>query len=126
MRTKCPKVPSPPYKRMERKIFFQLYQSLVCSTLDYSSPTYYLAPEFQPSILDPNQNSALRICTGTFQTSSSRSLSFSPLPPSHLHRKPLFLNLQHPRTPFHHYLSNTIYIRIMYKRAYCIPTCVHN
>jgi len=54
-------------------------------------PIYSLAPKSQLALLDPLQNSAIRICTGTFRTSPHLSLfSDSDMPPLHYRR--LFLS----------------------------------
>jgi len=52
-----------------RKVILPLYLSLIQSILDYGSPVYGLTPPSHLSLLDPDQNAAIRICTGAFCTS---------------------------------------------------------
>ena len=61
-----------PFTGCNRKVLFPLYCSLVRS--DYGSPVYGLAPKAHLIILDPIQNSAIRMCTGAFPTSPALSL----------------------------------------------------
>ena len=53
-----------------RKTLLPLYQSLVRSILEYGSPIYGLSPKSHLALLDPIQNSAIRLCTGAFRTLS--------------------------------------------------------
>ena len=58
----------------KRKVLLPLHHSLVRSILDYSASIYSLAPHSHLALLDPIQNSVIRICTGAFRTSPALSL----------------------------------------------------
>jgi len=87
-----------------RKILLPLYTTLIRAILDYGSPIYRLTPSSQLKLLDPIQNSAIRLVTGAFRTSPAPSLcAGTGIPPLHYRRLTLtakFLTsiLQHPQT----------------------------
>jgi len=95
-----------------RRILLPLYSTFVRSTLDYGPPVYGLAPPTQLKLLDPVQNAALRIVTGSFRTSPASSLcAETGVPPLHYRRLTLtakFLTtvLQHPKTNAYNYIFN--------------------
>ena len=77
------KYPAHPSTGCNRKTLLPLYRSLVRSILDYGSPIYGLSPKSHLALLDPIQNSAIRLCTGAFRTSPQLSLcADSGIPPS--------------------------------------------
>ena len=53
-----------PHTGCKRNRLIPVYQTLIRSILDYGSLIYSLAPKSQLALLDPIQNSAIRICTG--------------------------------------------------------------
>jgi len=68
------KILAHPTKGCNRKTLLPLYQSFIRFVIDYGSPVYGLAPPSQLNLLEPVQNSALRIATGAFRTSPAISL----------------------------------------------------
>jgi len=104
------KILSHPSHGYQRKILLPLYTSLVRSILDYDSPVYGPASASHLKLLDPIQNSALRIATGAFRTSPAASLcADTGIPPLHYRRLTLtakFLTtiLQQPQTPTHDHI----------------------
>ena len=91
-----------------RKILLPLYTTLTRAILDYGSPIYGLVPSSQLKLLDPIQNSALRLVTGAFRTNPVSSLcADTGIPPLHYRRLTLTAKfvtsiLQHPQTTFNH------------------------
>jgi len=78
---------SPSAYRCKRNKLIPLYQTLICSILEYGAPIYSLAPKSQLALLDLIQNFAIRICTGAFRTSPHLSIcSDSGIPPLHYQR----------------------------------------
>jgi len=89
-----------------REILLPLYSSFVRSILHYGSSIYGLAPLSQLQLLDPIQNSALRLATGAFRTNTASSpCADTGIPPAPLHYRRLTLTakfltsiLQRPKT----------------------------
>jgi len=117
-----------PITGCNRKVFLPLYQSLIRSILDYGAPIYGLALQPQLTLLETIQNSAIRICTGAFYTSSALSLcAESGLPPLHYRRLILTAGIlssiaQLPYTSIHEYLFSKTCTQPIFNRTH-ILTC---
>jgi len=72
------KMLSHPIRGCNQRVLLPLYQSLVRSILNYGSPIYDVAPTSHLELLDPVQNSAIRIATGAFRTSPAINQSLRP------------------------------------------------
>ena len=58
----------------DRMVMLRLYHALIRSKLDYGSAVYGSARKSYLEMLDPIQNSSLRLCLGAFRTSPADSL----------------------------------------------------
>ena len=100
-----------PSKGCSRKVLLPLYQFLLRSIFDFVSPIYGLASPSNLRLLDPIQNSALRITMGAFRASPAISLCVElEIPPLHFRRleltgKFLATAFSYPSLPIHQFSS---------------------
>jgi len=80
------KIISHPSKGCNRKLFLQLYRSLIRSRLDYGALIYNLASKSVLSLLDTIRTSSLSLALGVYRTSPRLSLCAEAAEPPFFYR----------------------------------------